>query len=226
MRLDKSACPPLSICKAGRAAVHGVTKRWAQLSDWTKTIWSLVKLHRLTAQASTVQLSLQTITIKCKASQASYTFDQLATNLGVPIARFNNLLTQPTELREGIHSSSCTVAKEYNSQPVESRNEQERGPLPGPKTGLLYNTWKWTVWGDTWVDKARAFTGKGCPGREQEGEGTRRTVLSHASQSWILQRWDQFLGCLWPVVLTQSPSWWSIHCSAKMDTSEKDSGRR
>jgi len=24
---------------------------------------------------------------------------------------------------------------------------QEGGPLPGPKTGLLSNTWKWIVWG-------------------------------------------------------------------------------
>ena len=32
-------------------------------------------------------------------------------------------------------------------------------------------------------------------------------------------------GCLWPIILTQSPSWWLMHCSAKMDASEKDSGR-
>ena len=48
---------------------------------------------------------------------------------------------------------------------------QERGPIPGPKTGLLSNTWKWIVWGDTCADKARDFTGKGHPGREQEGQG-------------------------------------------------------
>ena len=36
---------------------------------------------------------------------------------------------------------------------------------------------------------------------------------------------DSFLGCLWPVILTQSPSWWCTHCSAKMDASERDSGR-
>ena len=44
---------------------------------------------------------------------------------------------------------------------------QEGGPLPGPETGLLSNTWKWIVWGDTCANKARDFTGKGHPGGEQ-----------------------------------------------------------
>ena len=30
-------------------------------------------------------------------------------------------------------------------------------------------------------------------------------------------------GCLWPIILTQSPSWWHMHRSAKMDASERDS---
>ena len=37
--------------------------------------------------------------------------------------------------------------------------------LPGPETGLLSNTRKWIVWGDTCADKARDFIGKGAPGR-------------------------------------------------------------
>ena len=44
---------------------------------------------------------------------------------------------------------------------------QEEGPLPGPKTGLLSNTRKWIVWGDTCANKARDFIGKGHPGGEQ-----------------------------------------------------------
>ena len=44
---------------------------------------------------------------------------------------------------------------------------QEGGPLPGPETGLLSNTRKWIVWGDTCADKARDFIGKGHPGGEQ-----------------------------------------------------------
>ena len=44
---------------------------------------------------------------------------------------------------------------------------QEGGPLPGPETGLLSITRKWTVGGDTCADKARDFIVKGHPGGEQ-----------------------------------------------------------
>ena len=54
-------------------------------------------------------------------------------------------------------------------------------PLPGPETGLLSNTWKWIVWGDTCADKARDFIRKGHLGREQEGEGTQ----GNSSTMWL-----------------------------------------
>ena len=41
---------------------------------------------------------------------------------------------------------------------------QEGGPLPRPETGLLSNTQKWIVRGDTCADKVRDFIGKGHPG--------------------------------------------------------------
>ena len=44
---------------------------------------------------------------------------------------------------------------------------QEDRPLPGPETGLLSNTQKWIVQGDTCADKARDFIRKGHPGGEQ-----------------------------------------------------------
>ena len=44
---------------------------------------------------------------------------------------------------------------------------QERGPLPGPETGLLSNTQKGIVRGDTCADKARDFIGKGHLAGEQ-----------------------------------------------------------
>ena len=44
---------------------------------------------------------------------------------------------------------------------------QEGGPLSGLETGLLSNAWKWIVQGDTCVDKARDFIGKGHPGGGQ-----------------------------------------------------------
>ena len=58
---------------------------------------------------------------------------------------------------------------------------QDRGPLPGPETGPLSNTGKWIVRGDTCADKARDFIGKGRPGGEQEGQGTRE----NCSVTWL-----------------------------------------
>ena len=43
----------------------------------------------------------------------------------------------------------------------------EEGPHPGPETGLLSNTRKQIVRGDTCAEKARDFIGKGHPGGEQ-----------------------------------------------------------
>ena len=45
------------------------------------------------------------------------------------------------------------------------------------KSELLSNTQKWIILGGIQVDKARDFIGKGRPGGEQRGKGTRRTVL-------------------------------------------------
>lgn len=47
---------------------------------------------------------------------------------------------------------------------------QERGHLPGPKSGPLSSALKRRV--DKLADKARAFVEKGCLGREQEGKET------------------------------------------------------
>ena len=58
---------------------------------------------------------------------------------------------------------------------------QEGEPLPGPENGLLSNTWKWIVLGDTYADKARDFIRNGCPGREQQGKGT----LENCSATWL-----------------------------------------
>ena len=63
----------------------------------------------------------------------------------------------------------------------------------------------------TWVESSRV--------REP-----RRTALPHGLQSRVLWWWDYFPGCPWPIILTQSPSWWCTSYSAKMDARE-DSGR-
>ena len=61
---------------------------------------------------------------------------------------------------------------------------QEGGPLPGPEPGLLSNTRKWIVRGDTRADKARDFIGRGRPGREQEGKGTQENCSARGS--WLV----------------------------------------
>ena len=58
---------------------------------------------------------------------------------------------------------------------------QEGRPLSGPETGLLSNTQKWIVWGDTSADKARDFIGKGHLGGEQQGKGTQE----NCSATWL-----------------------------------------
>ena len=56
---------------------------------------------------------------------------------------------------------------------------QEGGPLPGPETGLLSNTQKWIVQGDTYADKARDFIGKGAWVESSRARELRRTALPH-----------------------------------------------
>ena len=75
-------------------------------------------------------------------------------------------------------------AEEGNEGEPDPRTEllQEGGPPPGPKTGLLSNTRKWIVRGDTCADKARDFIGKGHLGGEQEGKGTQENFLPHVLQ--------------------------------------------
>ena len=102
---------------------------------------------------------------------------------------------------------------------------QEGGRLPGPETGLLSNTRKWIVRGDTCADKARDFIGKGHPGGEQEGKGTQE----NCSATWLAVSGFMVMGLVSGLSLanhlTPSPAWWCMPCSAKMDAREKDSGR-
>ena len=87
-------------------------------------------------------------------------------------------------------------------------------PLPRPESGLLSNTWKWIVWGETHADKARDYW-----------EGTQE----NCSATWLAVSDFMVMGLVSGFSLTnhltQNPSWWHMHCSAKMDASEKDSWR-
>ena len=60
---------------------------------------------------------------------------------------------------------------------------QEKGPLPGPETGLLSNIRKWIVRGDTRADKARDFIAKGHRAESSRVREPRRTGLSHGLQA-------------------------------------------
>ena len=57
---------------------------------------------------------------------------------------------------------------------------QERGYPLGLKNGLLPNTWKWIVWGDTHADKARYLLGRGA-WWESRGKETQETC----SATWL-----------------------------------------
>ena len=54
---------------------------------------------------------------------------------------------------------------------------QERGPLPGPESGCLSNTWKWIVQGDTCAAEARHFISKGSWAESIRVREPRRTGL-------------------------------------------------
>ena len=102
----------------------------------------------------------------------------------------------------------------------------ERGLLPRPKCGLLPNTQKWIVQGDTRADKARAFIRKGCPGREQQRKGTQE----NGSAAWLTDSDFMVMTLVSGLSLANHSDSGSFlvaprHNSAKMDSSEMDSGK-
>ena len=58
-------------------------------------------------------------------------------------------------------------------------------------------------------------------GKGTQVESSKIGELCHVAHSLV--KGDRV--CFWPVILTQGPFWWCTHQSAKMDSSEKDSGR-
>ena len=63
---------------------------------------------------------------------------------------------------------------------------KERGPLPGPESGLLSNTQKWIVRRDTCADKARDFPGKGAQVERSRIREPRRTALWRAVSGFMV----------------------------------------
>ena len=81
------------------------------------------------------------------------------------------------------------------------------------------------VQGDMHTDKARDFIEKGSLGEEQEGKGAQEGFPA----TWLAVSGVTVMGLVSRLFLANSsdlgPSWWHMHCSAKMDAGEKDSGR-
>ena len=75
------------------------------------------------------------------------------------------------------------------------------------------------------LTKQDTLLGKGIRVESSRVREPRRTALLRSSQSQVLWGWDYFSGSLWPIILIQSLSWWRTHRSAKMDASERDSGK-
>ena len=60
---------------------------------------------------------------------------------------------------------------------------QEGEPLPGPKSGLLFNTRKWIVQGDTCADRGKGAFEKAAPVENIKVRELRRTALPCSSKS-------------------------------------------
>ena len=93
---------------------------------------------------------------------------------------------------------------------------QEGGPFPGPKSGLLSNTQKWFVWGDTCADKARDYIWKECPGGEQQGKGTQE----NCSATWLSVLGFMVMGLVSGLSLanhSHSESFLGVHSSLRQD---------
>ena len=73
------------------------------------------------------------------------------------------------------------------------------------------------------LTKQEILLGRGAQAESSRVKEPRRTILPRGLQSRVLWWMDKFLGCFWSFIL--SPPWWHTHCSAKMDASEKYSGR-
>ena len=95
---------------------------------------------------------------------------------------------------------------------------QETGPLPGPETGLLSNTQKWIVWGDTCADKTKDFIGKGHPGGEQEGEGTQQ----NCSVMWLAVLGFMVMGLVSLANHSDSESFPVVHALFSQDGCQRE----
>ena len=96
-------------------------------------------------------------------------------------------------------------------------------PFQGPKVGSCL-TLRNELSKETHVlTKQEILLGRGAPVESSRVRETRRTALT----TWLTVLGFMVMGLVSGLShhLIQNPSWWCVHCSAKMDASEKDSGR-
>lgn len=65
-----------------------------------------------------------------------------------------------------------------------------------------------------------ALLRRGSLGRKQPGEATQRTASHCMACSLRFYGEELVSGLSLPITLTQGPSWWLMHCSAKRDSSK------
>ena len=106
---------------------------------------------------------------------------------------------------------------------------QKGGPLSGPKGGLLSNTRKWIVWGDTCADKARDFIGRDFIGKVHPVESRRASELGglfcHVAHNLGFYGDEISFYIVSGQSFWQGSSWWPMHHPAKTDFTEKAPGR-
>lgn len=89
--------------------------------------------------------------------------------------------------------------------------------IPSSKSGLCLTLGSELSKGDTRKDRARDFTGKGCPGYEQRGRRNLKLLYTWLPASVLgFMGMGHFLGHLW--LVHSDLAYWCTHCSAKMDS--------
>ena len=82
----------------------------------------------------------------------------------------------------GVRQEGVLVSEEAPLGPpsygVKSECCQKGEPLLRPKSGILFNTWKWIVQGDR---QSKRLYWEGCTGGEQQGKGNRE----NCSATWL-----------------------------------------
>ena len=131
---------------------------------------------------------------------------------------FYLLLSPPEELP----TSSCLKLTVHDQIFMVVLLEGE--PLPGLETGLMSNTQNELFKDTRELTKQETLLERGARADSRSIRAPRRTALPRPRRLGFYGDGISFWVFSGPS-LTRSPSWWCTHCSAKIDASEKDSGR-